>query len=138
MSPSLFNDIPICNRSQLLCNHLRWWSNYVKAVTVCKETPNPFDTRKPRPVRVITKDHTTGVTNPLLPFRTFSVPQNCVTLKSGQLGLPFSFKLCKTPRSSTPLCVFNVNVKSHAHQPTLSNSIPTPHVCPDSRLTEIF
>ena len=50
----------------------------------------------------------------LLLFRTFSVPQNCVTLKFEQLGLPFSFKLCKTPRSSTTLCVLNVNVKSHA------------------------
>jgi hypothetical protein len=41
------------------------------------------------------------VTSPLLPIRTFSVPHSCVTLKSEQLGLPYSFKLCKTPRSST-------------------------------------
>ena len=48
------------------------------------------------------------------PSRRFAWPYFRVTnplfLKSEQLGLPFSFKLCKTPRSSTTLCVLNVNV----------------------------
>ena len=48
-------------------------------------------------------------------FRTFSVPHNCVTLKSEQLGLPSSYV---RPRGARPRSdsVLNVKVKSHARQ----------------------
>ena len=85
------------------------------------------------------------VTAPLLLVRTFSVLQNCVTSTSEQLGLPYSFKPCKTPRclscgslnnlqSSTLSPAYNImhltegSLQLSVHCPVPSTSTATPTI----------